>query len=210
MLPQFRRVLLLILIIVLAACTGDALPTIVPTATAISATVTPEPSLTPVPTLTPSPTPNLPQTTAANPREQAFMRFVHAAPDYAPVDMYLDDLPVVRDFAFTQVSGQGGITAGTYELRVLPANSAPDETALLEQAVIITESTATVFVFTGTEETPALTTLLEDTSPLSAGESRIITYNAIPRGAAITLETSETALTSPLDFGVLSSPTILP
>ena len=200
MMKSLFRLWLVFPFLLIVACTQqDDLPTLVPTdpAPTITATFTPSPS--PEPTNTPAPptaTPNIPQTEAERPSQQSFMRYIHAAPDYGSVVISVDDLVVTGRLDYARASGQGGITAGTYTVTV--ANAEDPAQIILQQDVNIVESTAHIFVFTGTQETPALAALVEDTTPMNAGESRIAVYNAIPRGPVIQIEGDESSLTTPL------------
>lgn len=198
------RMFLLVVLLLAGAC---AAPTPEPTATSA-------PTETPLPTetstsLPPSATPRIiPQTFSQDPSQQAALRILHAAPETAQIDFYIEGLNLVSNLPFGDSSRQSDIVAGSYEVRVLRAGTLPDDSPLASAVVTINGKEAVLIVITGTPDSLTLLTFTEDQSPLDAGQSRISVINAIPRGPDFALQQGATPLTSVTSYGQISAPAI--
>lgn len=193
---------------------------------AACATAPPEP--TPIPTDTPSPTPPpptatitrtpfptatpgiRPETIASDPAQQVYLRLVHAAPDVASVDIYIELLAVATNLNFGRATESTGIVAGSYALKIVPAGFGPDEQIIVQTRLTLQGSKSYILLFSGTTGTLTLSPFEENVEPLNSGESRVNVIHAVPRGVDFVLREGNNNLTAPVSFGQQSTPVILP
>lgn len=171
--------ILLALVFALAACGGPApeLPTEVPTFTVEPPTETPTPTRTPVPTATPTATP--PPTTADDPSQQAFVRFVHTAAELGTVDFYVDDSKFVSFMEAGSFTDPNGLVAGQYRISARPNSRTSSDLILAETSLVLPGQESVVVVLTGSGDNAALTIIREDLTPLSGNRSRVSLFNGL-------------------------------
>lgn len=209
MIARWGRLCVLVCLFLLAACgqaTPEPLPTLVDLATE---TPTSEPA---TPTNTPEPSPTagrLPRAVALDPAEQAYVRVVHAAPDTPTIDVFIELLGIAFDLEFSRFTDPSGITAGDYELRVVPSGSPANTPALVTSPFSIQGGQTLVVLVTGTPDALAVSIFNESNRALSSQESRINVVHAVPRGADFILQRDGINLTSNLSFGQSSPELIL-
>lgn len=170
---------LIALVFALAACGGPApeLPTEVPTLTPEVPTETPTPTRTPIPTATPTATP--PPTTAADPSQQAFVRFVHTAADLSTVDFYVDDSKFVSFMEAGSFTDPNGLVAGQYRISARPNSRTASDVILAETSLVLLGQESVLVILTGSGESAALTIIREDLTPLSGNRSRVSLFNGL-------------------------------
>jgi hypothetical protein len=186
----FRLTVILIALIVVAACSPEEelLPT--PTSVIIpTATIIPTNTPLPVPTVTPR---SVPRTIAEKQEDQSYLRMVHAISGLPSVDIFVDTIIVAADLNYTQYTGATRIVGGEYTLSVLPrggfieGNSNP----ILQQSVSIPDGKTVILVLGGTVDVPVLIVYQEDDNSLETGQSRVTLIHAIPQGPSLTLKNS--------------------
>lgn len=184
------------------ACTTTSPPTPTPTIT-----FTPEPTLTPTATFTPAPTTPpiiIPNTEAQNPADQAYLRVVNAAPNSTKLDVYIEMLAIGTNLAFKQFTGQVGIEAGEYIIRITQTGGQPLRSALLEQNITIRGGDQLILLVTEVETELTIATVPEETAPLAHDEQRVSFIHAVPRGADFVVEEDSDVITPQLTFGQTS------
>ncbi len=210
-----RFAVLLLIALVMTACDTSTPepppPTLasMPTPTSTH-TQTPTPAASPTLTVTPSPTAIMPQSVANNPADQAYIRVVHAAPDTPTIDVYIERLAVASNLNFTTVTGQVGIAAGNYKMRVVPSGNRLDDDLLLESELSLLGGQSLVLLVTGTPDALTFSTIIEPDEPLLIGESRITFVHAVPRGPDFMVQQGNNTLTRTLSFGEASDSIVLP
>lgn len=210
---RLRRTWIIItgILLLLVACTPQTpLPTLAPTP--IPPTQTPSPTVTNTPTLTPTATQAVPQTEATDPTLQSYIRIINISQIAEPIDVYIDNLSVAVFLEYSQFTASSGIVAGNYTLHVVPARGRPGDGSLIQQPITIGGQQSLIVLISGTIAAPQVQIVIEDTSPLGAGESRISVFNAIADGPAFVLQMDETdtALSSPIAPGNMSPAIVLP
>ncbi len=204
------RILLLLMLGALVACTPEVVPTLIPTATEVVVTNTPEPSPTATHTATPSPTPNVPQTNAPNPADQAYLRVVHASPSLPSVDFYVDGLNFASFMEYGLFTEPSGLVAGTYTLSIRSAGVRDATETLTRQDFSLNGQETLTVVLYGTPETPRLLLYKEDNRPLSANQTRIALINVTAEGETVTMQQGSQSLFGDVANGVASSSAVVP
>ncbi len=165
------------LLLLLSACQSAEPPpaTLFILPTPLPASETPEPTRTPLPT--PVPTEAVPiGNLATDPERVAYLRAAHAAPDAAPVDIYVNSAAFSVNLTYGQLSGKTNILAGEYTLSVRPVGDA--NTILTEIPLSIQPGQAVLMAVLGTRDVLAARTFTETPDPLRARESRVYFINA--------------------------------
>lgn len=190
--------------LMLAGCDAEpeVLPTLIPTSTTAP---TEEPTSTPPPSPTPPPPVIIPRTEAFDPADQAYFRVVHAAPDTQTLDVYIEALAVATGLDFTRYTDQSGLTAGDYQVTVMPSGVRRDTAEpLLSSALSIRGGQSLILAITGTPDALALVTYEEAAGPLNRGQSRLRVIHAVPRGPDFTLRRDGSDITPVMSFGQAS------
>jgi hypothetical protein len=201
---RFRTFLLpvgLLLLILLAACTGQPAPT-----------ATPAPTMTLPPTATPAPLPTLTPTVGTvpqaasgrDPAAQGTLRVIQAAPETTAIDVYLEQALIASRLGFGAFTNPVGVNAGTFYLQVVPTNALPNSQILADTTIAIEADHAYLILVTGTEETLTVSVFEENLSPLAEGETRLSFIHAVPRGPAFTPQIDRQPLGDNLEFGAVS------
>jgi len=199
----------LLLLAALSACqTQPTLPTTVPSP-APSLTPTPDSTATatltrtPRPTLTPAPA--LPQSIAPSPDQQAYLRFVHAAPESAAVDVYIDGLSIATFVEYGQFNANIPMSQGDYTLSIVPQGTSDLSQAILSQALSIGGGQLMTLVYYGLPNDPRLLAHVEETSPSQPNQTRLTLINAISGDLAVRLFNQGSPITDPIPSGALSA-----
>lgn len=206
MMRTLNRILILLVVILTACESATPQPTITPTT---APTLTSTPTRTPEPTSTPA---FIPPTTADTPENQSYLRLVHAVPGIPSIDAYIEARSLAFNLSYGAYTEPTGIPAGDYILRIQPSGTRLHEVVpLIEQTITLPGQTTLVILFTGKADAPSVSFLAESNEPLNAEESRINLVHAYADGPQqITLQHNGVDLTSPLDYGQLSNPVVLP
>lgn len=202
------RMLTVLFLIMLAACApSQPLPTVVATATAVSPTATVTPTRTPFPSATATiAAPNL---VAANPAQQAYVRFVHAAPELATIDLYVDNLNLIGFMEYTNYTEQSPLQAGDYTLTVVSNGRPVGEGTIVSMPLSLMGGDSAVVILSGTSAEPTLTILKEDLSSLSGAYARFTLFNAFS-AAALTLNDGTLNLIGDTAYSTASPGTVVP
>ncbi len=199
------RYWLLVLFLLLAACSTAEDP-IIPTEITLP-TVTP--TYTPEPTAVPSPTriPEAiaPQTIADDPADQSAVRVVHAAPDTPTFDVYIEQLAIATNVSFGLATGRANIVGGDYHLSIVPTGNDYFEEPLFEQDITIARGQTSLLLVTGTPDALTAQLIPEPSAPLIGTESRLTFIHAIPNGPPYVVIDRGASITSTLNFGQVST-----
>jgi len=159
------------------------------------------PTQTAAPTNVPLPQPTelfIPQTDAVDPKDQAYLRTVHASPDLGVVDVYIEALAIGTNLDYGRFTEREGIVAGRYKLRILPSASFITDVTLYEEELTVFGGQSLIFMITGTAEAITVTTLNEPNEPLSNDTSRLLMINALEGADNMVMlvdDTPQTAIT---------------
>ena len=94
---------------------------------------------------------------------QSALRVAHASPDAPPVDVLLDDQPVLNALAFGEVSGYNVLEPGSYQLQVATS----EQGTILEQEVTVPDGEAVTAVAFGQAEQGVATPTEETATPIA-------------------------------------------
>ncbi len=201
-----RRLFFLAVFIVLAACqpnvdeplppTLAALPTVTPSHTPEPATATPIATATPEATLAP-----LPRSIADDPNQQAYIRVAQAIPQLPIVDVYIERLSIATNLRYGLATGQAGIEAGTYTLRVVPSGNRYNEEPILETQFMIEGAKSLILVLSGSIDDIRLNTYFESNTPLGQDTSRVSFIHAAASAPDLLITANDEALANGVTFG---------
>jgi hypothetical protein len=195
----------LILIFVLIGCqpTVNELPTLVPEPTeapTLAPTLTPTPTRTPQNTLTPTPVPVIGRF-ATDPATIGYLRVVHAAPQTAPIDVYVDSTNFASSVEFGLATGRTNIIADSYSVRVTERGTSPDEAVLVASDLTIEVGQSLILIVSGVPEALGITVVEENAEPLNENESRVNFVHAVPLAPIVKGQQEGVDLTPLFDFG---------
>lgn len=193
-----RRLFLILIVLVLAACGGED-------NTPPPASQTPiPPSVTPRPTSTPVVFPEV----ETEQGKQAQLRVVHASPDLPAVDLYLDGANIGSRFTPGLFHNRPlAFNAGDYTLNVLPTGTDPrNTTPLVDFPITLPEDESTIILLLGTADDLQVEVYQEDLSALPDDTARLSMVNAIPDGPAVVFQEAERVLARDVVFGSHSAP----
>ncbi len=176
-----RLFLLLLLLATFSACGAPPEPTATPTAT-----LTQTPTATPLPTNTPTPAP-LP-TAVPEATERATVRFFHAAPDLAPLDVYLEGSAAALRLPYGDFSLPLPLNEGEYVLRVVPARADVNQAdALLRETIRVRANETILYVLRPEGETLRALRYPQDLRSTALGEGRVAAINALVEDVALSV-----------------------
>lgn len=133
----------------------------------------------------------------------ARVRVVHAAPDTAPVDVFVDDQKVLSDVAFPSISQYLEVPAGTHTLSLTPSGQ-PLTAAVLQTSVSVDAAKAYTVAAIGLSDVTA-TVYTDDLSALPPGKARVRFIHAAPDAPGADIEViNGPTLFSNIGFGVAS------
>ncbi|MBM9466343.1 DUF4397 domain-containing protein [Nakamurella leprariae] len=99
---------------------------------------------------------------------------VHGIPD-TPVDVWVDGTLTLDDFAPGSVAGPLPLPAGSYDVAITAPDATDDSSPLLSAtAEVASGASATLVAHLQVGGTPTVTAFSNDTSSLSAGQSRLV------------------------------------
>jgi hypothetical protein len=180
----------ILVLTLLTGCAGQPAPTVVPPTATQGPTEIPIATPTQIPTLAPLPT-EIPRDSSPNTvttdGPTASLRIVHAAPGTASVDVYLGSQTIAFGVRYLRASGQAEVAAQEYTLRILPAGSAADATALYETPLSLQQDQSLTIALLPFGEELRTQVFFEDTRPLDADQTRITVLNLLPTGPATTI-----------------------
>ena len=104
----------------------------------------------------------------------ATVSVLHAVPD-TPVDVYANGEELLPDFQPGTLTDPLELTAGSYDIQVLPAGADPqaDEPAIEGSVDVPGGANATLVAHLAEDGTPTLTPFVNDTSAVEAGQARV-------------------------------------
>jgi Domain of unknown function (DUF4397) len=113
--------------------------------------------------------------------DDACVRVVHAVPDAAKVDVYLNDSPMVKGLTFGTATDFVAVPSeGDHKLQITAAGTAPGDSDVLDADLDLDGRSAYEVVASGNQDDIKATTAKLDLSPLAAGQARIRFVNASP------------------------------
>lgn len=128
----------------------------------------------------------------------ALVRFVHAIPGAAAVDIFANDTLTIAELDAGSATAHLSVPAGDYSLRVTQAGS---DTVLWEQDVTLAAGSAQTLIATSTEPL-SFQSFQDDLAPLRLGTARFTAIHAIPdAGAVDVLLADGRPVVSALEFG---------
>lgn len=109
------------------------------------------------------------------------VRMINASPESQPVDIYLDGELFVDNLGYSRASERREIAAQTYEIRVYPAGTNPDDsTALIIDNFTPQIDEATTGVLYGTAGDLQITQILEALDPIRPEQARLQFMHVAP------------------------------
>jgi len=134
----------------------------------------------------------------------ASLKGFHASPDAPNVDVYVNDVLVLEDVAFGEVSDYLVLLSGEYDVAVVPTGEDTDA-AVIDQSVDVPAGAATAVVVGEAAEDgdqPLELLLLEvDLDELEEDQSRVRVVHASPDAPAIDVVADDQELVTDLEFG---------
>ncbi|WP_256391804.1 DUF4397 domain-containing protein [Natronoarchaeum rubrum] len=134
----------------------------------------------------------------------ASLKGFHASPDAPNVDVYVNDVLVLEDVAFGEVSDYLVLLSGEYDVMVVPTGEDTDA-AVIDQSVEVPAGAATAVVVGEAAEDgdqPLELLLLEvELGDLGEDESRVRAVHASPDAPAVDIVAGDQVLVSDLEFG---------
>lgn len=124
---------------------------------------------------------------AAQAEGQALVRFVHAIPGAAAVDIYVNDTLTVTDLQAGSATAHLTLAAGDYNLTVTQSGA---DTVLWEQAVTLAAGSAQTLI-AATTQPLTFQVFQDDLAPLPIGKARFTAIHAIPAGPAVDVVLSD-------------------
>ncbi|MFW5748737.1 MAG: DUF4397 domain-containing protein [Chloroflexota bacterium] len=210
--PRAAHLLLIIGLMMLAACGGETAPEaptrvpspVPPTETPIQPTET----ATPAPTATPT---IVPQVRAENPAQQAYARIIHAIPGAPAVDVYAESVGLVFGLSYGVVTNSTQAPTEPVTITVVPTGTRLDEAEpLVRQQITFPAGETSALVITGTADAPTLSQFLIFTDVIEPDQSRITLIHAAPDGPTVSLRSGADELTTPVDYNTMSVPVDIP
>src|SRR5215213_789252 len=130
------------------------------------------------------------------------LRLIHAAPDAAPFDIYLNDGQLSDALEFGTATEYVAVPSGKGRaMRVAAAGTSPED-AIIDTGLDLDPGQAYEILVTGAENDLALTTTGTDLRPLAGGQARLRVIHAAPDAGAIDLgvEGQDETLFDDIDF----------
>lgn len=132
--------------------------------------------------------------------DNATVTVVHGIPGL-PVDVYVDGSLTLRNFQPETVSQPLSLAPGTYQLAVRKAGASPTSTPILSaSATLAAGENVSVVAHLSATGTPELTIFQNDTSPIPAGDGRLVVRHTAAAPAVAILANGQT-VTSNLTNG---------
>lgn len=194
--------------LLLIACqpqTPEALPTVFVIPTETEQPI-PSETPTPAPTSTATPAP-ITGRFATDPTLIGFIRVVHAAPDTAPIDVFIENIAFTRNLEYQLSTRRENIIAGTYQFTITPRN---DSAPLVSSTITIAIGQSLIVVFNGTNDALNINVYEESNAPLQGNESRVNFIQAVPRAPLVKAQRETIDLSPELDFGQESGVIVMP
>lgn len=200
-----RRTILMITLLVAAACQPAVtdLPTFVPEPTDLptsTPTLTPTSTRQPRSTSTPTAVPILGRF-ATDPNQIGYVRVVHAAPDTAQIDVYVDSTNLASNVEYGLSTGRTNVLAGDYDIRVTERGVSPDDQTLALSNLTIEVGQSWILVLGGIDDAVSITTVEESNEPLNDNESRVNFVHAVPLAPTVKGQQNGVDLSPLFDFG---------
>lgn len=148
----------------------------------------------------------------ASAAETAKIRIAHFSPDAPAVEIYLNGEPSgIQTLAFGDISGWVELPAGSYSIAVAPIGAGIDAAAVGPANFNLRHGSWVSVAATGSLNAGTLgaDVIVEDYSPLQAGESRVTVFHGIEDAPAVDVILSDgTKLISNLSFGEYETLTV--
>src|SRR3954469_7213603 len=112
----------------------------------------------------------------ASAADTATVSILHAVPD-TPVDVYANGAELIPNFQPGTLTDPLQLPAGSYDLAIYPAGSDPATTqpaAHADDVAVPAGANATVVAHLTENGTPVITPFVNDTSPVPAGQARVV------------------------------------
>lgn len=131
---------------------------------------------------------------AADEHDTSSVTVLHGVPGLE-VDVYADGQPLVEGFATGESSGPTDLPAGDYEIAVRAAGEAADsEPAIAADITVPADENVTAIAHLDESGDPTLTTFVNDTSAVEAGQARLEVRHTAAFGAVDVLADGEPAI----------------
>ena len=121
---------------------------------------------------------------------------IHGIPGLT-VDVYVNGTLTLEDFAPDTVTAPLQLPAGTYQIAIRPANAAADSAPVLAgSATLPAGANASIVAHLDASGQPKLTVFVNDTSPLAAGNARLVVRHTAAAPAVDVLANGKPAFTN--------------
>ena len=104
--------------------------------------------------------------------DTSMVSVLHAIPD-TPVDVYANGDKLLSDFEPGTLAGPLELPADTYEIQITPAGAARSKAVIEDSVDVPAGVNATLVAHLSAKGTPTLTTYVNDTSKVAAGDARL-------------------------------------
>src|SRR5215213_4299638 len=130
------------------------------------------------------------------------LRLIHAAPDAAPIDVYLNDAQLSDALEFGTATEYVAVPSGEGRAVRVAASGTPPEDAIIDTGLDLDPGQAYEILLTGAENDLELVTTGTDLRPLPGGQARVRVIHAAPDAGAIDLgvEGQDETLFDDIDF----------
>lgn len=157
-----------------------------------------------VTTSSPAGSSTAPPAAAAGQRDNALVRFVHAAPAAASVDVYADDTKAFEAVAYKTVTPFEEIEGQRATIRLRPAGAAESEPLAANSEGLDDGDHYTIFAVPGDDEKPMLRVVEDDLTRPADGKARIRVVNAARDAGEIDVVAGDTVVDG-VNFQTVSS-----
>ncbi len=139
---------------------------------------------------------------------EARVRVVHVSPDAPTLAVYLDETPLADALSFGQATEWQSLSARRYNVRVLPADAAPNGASLAQKELSLPPYAAVDLVLLNTQDHLRILSLDEDLSPTPYDETRFTFVHAAVGFTRVWLRSPNGELDTqpPISFGTATRP----
>jgi hypothetical protein len=124
--------------------------------------------------------------------DMAMVRVMHASPDAPAVDVYVNGDAVLTNVPFFALSDSLAVPAGTYRIQVAPTGAGLGS-AVLDATLPLNAGTAYTIAAVNRVAAIEPLVLVDDTSPVPAGKSRVRLLHASPDAPAVDIKLAGTS-----------------
>lgn len=126
---------------------------------------------------------------------QAFVRVIHASPDIATADVFVDGQELLSSFEFGAVTDYVAVPAGPHKVQI-SAMGKGIGAAMLTQTLTVSPGFVYTVAATGTSATSLALIVFVDNNILTPGTAKLRLYHLSPDAGSVSVDASEKPLMS--------------